>query len=279
MIQPDKRCKNCGQHLLLHQKYCHQCGQKTATHRIDFHFLIHEIQHGIFHVDGGILYTLKQLFTRPGHMLRDYLNGKRQQHFKPLLLVVILGSLCSLIQYLLKPKKLNEEDNGLITTDITENSAGQYMDFQGFIEYFREIFNWLGGHFAITVLLMLPTAAFGFYLGFRKYKYNYAEWLVILLFLTAQSLAVYAFFIPFRLLAGISIFWFYFISWLLITASLTQFCHCTKKRYIILRSFWSMFLTYIIALMYIILAILLLAFIGLVSYGYTGLLPKLIQTW
>ncbi len=279
MIKPDKRCKNCGQHLLLHQKFCHQCGQKTATHRIDFHFLIHEIQHGIFHVDGGILYTLRQLFTRPGHMLRDYLEGKRQQHFKPLLLVVILGSLCSLIQYFLKPDKKGVQVQGSLPDNISDATASKYIDFQGFIEYFREIFNWLGGHFAITVLLMLPAAALGFYLGFRKYRYNYAEWLVILLFLTAQSLAVYAFFIPLNQLAGISIGWFYLISWLLITASLTQFCYCVRKRYIIIRSFWSMFLTYFISLIYISVAISLLAFIGLVRYGYTGLLPKLIESW
>ncbi|MBA5246517.1 DUF3667 domain-containing protein [Marnyiella aurantia] len=279
MIQPDKRCKNCGQHLLLHQKFCHHCGQKTATHRIDFHFLIHEIQHGIFHVDGGILYTLRQLFTRPGHMLRDYLDGKRQPHFKPLLLVVILGSLCSLIQYMLKPRTENQEEGERITTQITDTAASKYVDFQGLIEYFREIFNWLGGHFAITVLLMLPAAALGFYLGFRKYRYNYAEWLVILLFLTAQSLAVYAFFIPFNQLAGISIGWFYLISWLLITISLIQFCDCVRKRFVIIRSFWSMFLTYFISLFYIITAVFMLAFIGLVRYGYTGLLPKLIESW
>ncbi|MBW8359686.1 MAG: DUF3667 domain-containing protein [Weeksellaceae bacterium] len=278
MIQPEKRCRNCGQYLLMHQKFCHECGQKTATHRIDFHFLVHEIQHGIFHVDGGILYTLKELFTRPGHTLREYLEGKRQQHFKPLMLVIILGSVCALIQYYLKPAA-EPDRSGTFTTKISSADASKYIDFQGFISYFKQIFDWLGNHFAFTVLLMIPVAAFGFLLGFRKYRYNYPEWLVILLFLTGQSLAVYVFFIFLNHFAGIDITWFYLISWMLITVSLIQFFEFTRKRYIVLRSFWSMFLTYFFSLIYIVLAIVLLALIGVIRYGYDNLLPTLIETY
>ncbi|MEO8862184.1 MAG: hypothetical protein ABI358_12210 [Ginsengibacter sp.] len=32
---------------------------------MNFHFLWHDVQHGLFHFDKGVLYTTKQLFTRP----------------------------------------------------------------------------------------------------------------------------------------------------------------------------------------------------------------------
>ena len=42
-------CKNCS--TPVSGKYCSNCGQSTATARINFHYIIHEIQHSIFHVD------------------------------------------------------------------------------------------------------------------------------------------------------------------------------------------------------------------------------------
>ncbi|TXF75103.1 DUF3667 domain-containing protein [Chryseobacterium sp.] len=275
MNQPDKRCKNCSQHLLLHQKFCHECGQKTATHRIDFHFLIHEIQHGIFHVDGGIIYTLKELFTRPGHTLREYLAGKRQQHFKPLTLVLILGSLCALFQYFLKGKKEQADPSGNISTNLSQQDASKYIDLKGLVEYCKEIYEWLANHFAFTVLLMIPVAALAFYLGFRKYRYNYPEWLVIMLFLTGQSLAVYIVFIFLNHFAGIDNSLFYWVSWGMITVSLMQFFNDKRKRNVIFRSMWSMFLTYMLSLVYLFFAITVILLIGVCRYGYNNIIPDL----
>lgn len=43
MYHDEKYCKNCGQRLFLDQKLCHNCGQKADTHRINMHFLMHDI--------------------------------------------------------------------------------------------------------------------------------------------------------------------------------------------------------------------------------------------
>ncbi|MBW8361168.1 MAG: DUF3667 domain-containing protein [Kaistella sp.] len=276
MNQPDKRCKNCSQHLLMHQKFCHECGQKTATHRINFHFLVHEIQHGIFHVDGGILYTLQELFTRPGHTLREYIAGKRQQHFKPLMLVLILGSVCALFQYFLKGKKKIADPSENLSVNLSQSEASKYIDFKGFITYLKEISEWLGNHFAFTVLLMIPVAAFGFYLGFRKYRYNYPEWLIIMLFLTGQSLAVYMLFIFLNHFAGINNSLFYLISWAMITVSLIQLFNDRMKRNVIFRSMWSMFLSYLLSFLYLIFGILVILFIGVCRYGYNNIITGLV---
>lgn len=40
-------CKNCKQHFKGH--YCNNCGQPAETRKLDFHFLIHDIQHGLMY--------------------------------------------------------------------------------------------------------------------------------------------------------------------------------------------------------------------------------------
>ncbi|MBC8155688.1 MAG: DUF3667 domain-containing protein [Bacteroidetes bacterium] len=77
-----KHCQNCNSEL--NGNFCSHCGQSSNTHRLNFHFLWHDIQHGLLHIDKGILYTTKELFTRPGHSIREFLLGKRVKHFKPI---------------------------------------------------------------------------------------------------------------------------------------------------------------------------------------------------
>lgn len=258
----------------MNQKFCHECGQKTDTHRIDFHYFLHEVPHNIFHVDGGILFTLKELFTRPGHTIREYLEGKRQPHFKPIMLVLIMGSVCALIQYFLKDKtKKKIADSEILKGDMETSGLSKYVDFEGLIAYFKHIVEWLSNHFAFTVLLMLPIAAFGFFLGFRKYKLNYPEWLVVFLFLAGQSLTVYIFFIFLNRFAGNYNMLFFFLCWGLVTYSLTQLFNDRGKKYVILRSVWSIFLSYLFSLFYVIIAVLIIATIGILLYGYDTLIP------
>lgn len=239
-------CKNCHQHLLLHQKYCHNCGQKCDTHRINFHFLIHELQHGIFHVDGGIIYTLKSLFTKPGQSIRNYLEGKRQPHFKPVMLVVFLGGLCGLTQHFLdKPVKNGNEKWVDVNIEKAKESSEELrnVDIKGFIHYLEGIFDWFNNHLAFTILFFIPIAALGFYFGFRKYKFNYAEWLVYMCFGAGQALMAY---FVLLLLSGVissSILdWTTWVMLLLMLWTILDFFQYKNWRWVIFRTFWSMFL-------------------------------------
>lgn len=276
MVKGEQRCRNCNQHLLLQQKFCHECGQRADTHRINFHFLIHEIQHGIFHIHGGILFTIKELFTRPGHALREYLSGKRKPHFPPLMFVLIMGSVCAVMQLLLNHQP-SADSKHHVETDLSKTEIAKYVDFKGFTAYFEHVFDWLGDHFAFTVLLMLPITALSFFLGFRRYQYNYPEWLVIMLFLAGQCLTVYVFFILLNHFAGDFNFFFFMICWALITFSIVQLFNDRGKWYVILRTFWSIFLSYFFSLIYIFFAILALTWVGILVYGYDNIIPKIMQ--
>lgn len=102
MTEPD-RCANCDLTSLgPEQKFCPACGQPTPSHRIDWHFLGHEREHSVLHMDRGILYSLKNLMLRPGHLMRDYIEGRRANQVKPPLLLMITAALVVfLTKYLL----------------------------------------------------------------------------------------------------------------------------------------------------------------------------------
>ncbi|RYD58971.1 MAG: DUF3667 domain-containing protein [Sphingobacteriales bacterium] len=82
-------CLNCG--AVLISKYCHECGQKSDTHRITMsHLVKHDLVHGLWHFDKGLLYTLKESFLRPGHMAMDYISGKRIKYYNVFYLILIV---------------------------------------------------------------------------------------------------------------------------------------------------------------------------------------------
>ena len=90
-------CKNCN--YPFKGNYCNHCGQAADTHKLSLHYIWHDLQHGLFHFDNGFFYTIKQLLTRPGHTIREFINGKRVRHFKPFSFVVVLATLYGLLYH------------------------------------------------------------------------------------------------------------------------------------------------------------------------------------
>ena len=88
-MSKNSNCLNCN--AKLYDKFCSKCGQKSDTHRITLkHFLFHDILHGVWHVDKGILFTVKEAITRPGQAALDYISGKRIKYYNVFYLILIL---------------------------------------------------------------------------------------------------------------------------------------------------------------------------------------------
>jgi hypothetical protein len=85
-------CLNCGAPVT--RGWCSACGQKATVARLSMRHLVHEVPHAIFHVDRGIVPTLRGLVTRPGVMVTEYLEGKRARYFNPLTLLIICSAIC-----------------------------------------------------------------------------------------------------------------------------------------------------------------------------------------
>jgi hypothetical protein len=90
------RCPNCSTET--EGEHCRACGQKRL-HEGDlsvahaWHHLVHET----LHLDGKIFNTVKLLFTRPGQLTLDFLEGRRARHVHPIRLFLVFSAIFFLV--------------------------------------------------------------------------------------------------------------------------------------------------------------------------------------
>jgi len=172
-------CQNCN--TALQGKYCSNCGQSSETHKIDGHYLWHDVQHGLLHFDKGILFTTKELFTRPGNSIREFLEGKRVKHFQPISLVLVLAGIYGLLFHFFK---INMFENYVVASGSGER-VGHIN------EAIEKMSEWIGQHYSILALLQIPIFTIGTYLCFRKSGYSFVEHLILNTFLIGQRLILH----------------------------------------------------------------------------------------
>jgi len=159
-------CLNC--ETPLQGKYCHACGQKASTHRISFKkFIEHDLMHGIFHLDRGLLFTLKALFFIPGHAARSYLDGKRVKHYNIFALFIIIITVKMILDS-------HTVSNSLITTnnEALDEKVNQY----------------LRNYYKIIYLFFIPILALFSSLFFGRLRYNFTEHMVAAAFVLTSGL-------------------------------------------------------------------------------------------
>lgn len=181
-------CKNCGSEVS--GNFCGNCGQSSKTHKLNMHFIIHDLQHGLFHFDKGILYTTKQLLTRPGHTIREFLDGKRVRHFQPLSYVIVLATFYGLLYHY------------LIFDHLHASLIEPKDDITGASE---KIVTWITEHFAFDGLILIITSTLVSYVIFKKRKYNLAEHLVLNTYLMGLFLIVSLLVFPIVYIFGIAV--------------------------------------------------------------------------
>jgi hypothetical protein len=159
-------CKNCNLHFV--GNFCSHCGQAAATHRLSLHYIWHDLQHGLFHFDNGLIYTTSQLLTRPGYTIREFINGKRIRHFKPFSFVVVLATLYGVLYHYFIGNIFND---------------GPIHPEDGLTSVYEKVIGWVFDHYAYASLIFVLTTTVASYGVFKKQGYNFAEHLVLNTFL------------------------------------------------------------------------------------------------
>ena len=175
-------CKNCEN--VFSGNYCNQCGQKANIQRINLKHLLHNFFHAFTHMDRGYIHTLKELAIRPGHTIREYLQGKRSGHSDPLLMLLIIGGLCSVLYNHYHLKTLSSVDLSTFKGDMQMLSLKFYV--LAFLGY--------------SLILSL----FDF-LFFRYKGYNYFELLVMNIFACIEILFLTILLVPLFILLSSTI--------------------------------------------------------------------------
>lgn len=153
-----KTCLNCHLEYKESYQFCPTCGQKASVHRINVHFLFHEVFHAFTHADSGIFHLVKELALRPGEVVKEYVAGERKKYYNPFnffLITVAISAFLSAYFHLF---------------DIDINSANPVSAMT------TSRVNWI-------FIASVPIQSSFTWLFFRKKKYNFAENVVFHCFL------------------------------------------------------------------------------------------------
>lgn len=152
-------CLNCKKPVK--ENFCANCGQKTTIHRYSLkHFVEHDLIHGIWHVDNGIFFTIRELFSRPGHSIREFINGKRVGYFSFVTLLLLILTISHFLGEYVQVK---------MSDLMPENSKGAMNELQELTtKYPKSI-----------LILTIPFYSIFSFLWFRKSKLNLTEHFVL----------------------------------------------------------------------------------------------------
>lgn len=166
----EHNCLNCTLHII--NNYCHNCGQKSSTHRYSIkHFVEHDFVHGVWHVDKGILFTIKELFTRPGHSVREFIQGKRVNYFSFVTLILLILTISSL---------LAPYTHIRLADLMPAGSESMMNSFEKFATKYPKL----------LVVITIPINSLFSFIWFRKAKLNYSENLVLNSYKSSSELIV-----------------------------------------------------------------------------------------
>ena len=115
------KCLNCGTEF--EGNFCPGCGQSAETGRFTLRFIFGNLIAAVLGRDGGVAYTLKNLFSRPGKMIVEILNGKRRKYVSPFPMLFLALSVYILIFTLTGSKGVISSDLDLDFTNSTPENV------------------------------------------------------------------------------------------------------------------------------------------------------------
>jgi len=155
-------CLNCD--YTIDENFCCHCGQKRFK-RIDKKYVTDEIQYLLIHTNKGFLYTLKKLAKNPGKTAREFIEGNRVNHYKPILLTFLLSGISAFISF----KVIG------LASIMKEFYTEQHLN-SPFMNDYMAIST---GYNTFIMLGLVPLFALTTWIAFHKWKANYYEHIVI----------------------------------------------------------------------------------------------------
>ena len=180
-----RECSNCGYSFT--GRICPQCGQAATWMRYSWRQMILNVL-DIWGLGNRPMFrTLRELFTRPGYMVRDYLGGHRQFYFPPFKLLAVSIVLVVFVSWLTGVKY--DSIFAGIAEDLPDN-ADSLTGALGFLANVGLMFiNLLASNLLYEWLFLIVLAVIGVWIAFYRYrKYNFVETYIFLVFVMVQWL-------------------------------------------------------------------------------------------
>jgi hypothetical protein len=204
--------------------------------------------HGVFHLDKGILYTLKSLVLNPGYAVKGFISGKRVMHYNIFALFIIVVAVKTFIDYKIGDKNIfSSFENVDQKSDNTINEA-------------------LNHYYKFFYLLSIPVLSIFTFLFSRKLKYNYTEHIVFNCFLLTGGLFFALFVSLFSFFTGIdtgmlgTIFVIAYLFW--------GYYQATRDTFYFFEYLWrilAIVISFILSLLLLLAVIIIIFYDGLFS--------------
>jgi len=117
--RPDRPCTNCGDPTP--GNFCRTCGQRKVEVHVSLGRMLLEALDDQFSINSALPRTLGALLARPGHLTREYMNGRIARYVPPFRLYLVTSVLFFLVLSLL-PELRNPEVH--LATPVAIGGAG-----------------------------------------------------------------------------------------------------------------------------------------------------------
>ena len=122
-----QHCHNCGHDFV--GNFCPYCSQKQGLGPITWRSVGKSIAEVWGMHNRSLLYSVAQLFLRPGYFIGDYISGRRQVSFPPVKMLAIIAVLGVIVDF------LTGAIHGMIQLPHGERMG-----------YINDVFSWLNDH-------------------------------------------------------------------------------------------------------------------------------------
>lgn len=97
-------CPNCQTILRPEDNFCPSCGQENHDLKVPIGHLVYEFVESITHFDTKLWNTVKAIFTKPGKITKDFIEGRRARHVHPVRFYIFM----SFVFFLLLTKNIDK---------------------------------------------------------------------------------------------------------------------------------------------------------------------------
>lgn len=169
------KCLNCDSEAS--GTFCFNCGQKTSTTRFSFKEIFkNDIAKQYYSlVKSPIFFTLKELATRPGHSIREYILGKRVSHMNYMGLFLLLTTIAIFLD---KYAKVTVAD---LATSIEDPNEKKLLNT--FFTFVRE-------NPKTYIFITIPIISVFTFLFFKKSKFFFSEHLILNIYKSSGLLII-----------------------------------------------------------------------------------------
>jgi len=244
----ERVCKNCERMLYANQDYCPGCGSEWIDYRLTPKKITAEFSERYFATDNRFLITVLHLLSYPENVINGYITGQRKKYVNPASFYFISLTLIGLQVFIMKtfsPELLG------FTEELEKTSLKGYLDY---------FYDYMG---LFTAFLIPVYAVSGLIIFSDTKKYNFTEHLIFFIYVYGLSNIIISLFTPLFIIFEVS---FQTSSIILAPISLIQI-GWYYKRCFKLTITKSIVKTILIFLLYTVMQLFLILFLGMIAIG------------